>query len=134
IGDAPKIRSMSEEIGFSIPECRIIDERDDSAAAKKAIALIRGGKADLLMKGKICAAALIQAVLDKDTGIRGKRILSQVIVFEVPGFDRVMLMSDAAVNIAPTLGQKADICRNAISVAHAIGIKKPNLAALCALE
>jgi phosphate butyryltransferase len=134
IGDAPKIRSISDEIGFSIPESRLIHEPDESAAARKAICMIRDGKADLLMKGKIGTATLIHAVLDRDTGIRGNRILSQVIVFKVPGFDRLMLMSDAAINIAPTIGQKAEICRNAISVAHAIGIKKPNLAALCALE
>jgi phosphate butyryltransferase len=104
------------------------------AAARKAIGLIREGKADLLMKGKIGTANLVRAVLDKETGLRGGRLLSQVIVFQVPGFDRLMVMTDAAINIAPTLEQKADLCRNAIDVARAIGIEKPNVAALCALE
>src|SRR5438093_1607030 len=133
VGDSQKIRAIANEIGFQIPENRIVHEVDESAAARRAIGLIRDGKADLLMKGKLGTATLIKAVLDKDTGIR-KRLLSQVIVFEVPGFNRLMLMTDAAINIAPTLEQKADICRNAIAVAQAIGIERPNVAALCALE
>ena len=134
VGDAAKIRAMADEIGFPIPNSRIIHEPDDAAAARTAIGLVRENKADLLMKGKISTATLIKAVLDKEGGLRGNRLLSQVIVFEIPGFNRLMLMSDAAISIAPTLDQKADICRNAIAVAHAIGIKAPNLAALCALE
>ncbi len=133
VGNAKKIRAMSEEAGFKIKDDQIISEDDDSVAARKAIAIIRDGKADLLMKGKIGTAGLIRAVLDKEAGLR-KKLLSQVIVCEVPGFDRLMLMSDAAINILPSIEQKAEICRNAITVAHAIGIAKPNLAALCALE
>lgn len=133
-GDVAKIRAMSGEIGFSIPDSRLIHETDEAAAARKAVGLIRSGQANLLMKGKISTATLIRAVLDKETGIRGDRVLSQVIVFTVPGIDRLMLMSDAALNISPDLKQKADICRNAISVAHALGNPKPYLAALCALE
>jgi phosphate butyryltransferase len=86
------------------------------------------------MKGKISTAALIRAVLDKEGGLRTGRLLSQVIVFQVPGFNRLMIMTDAAINIAPTLEHKTEICRNAIEVARAIGIENPNLAALCALE
>jgi phosphate butyryltransferase len=134
VGDSPKIRAMADEIGFRIPESRIIHEPDPAMAAKRAIGLVRDGKAELLMKGRISTATLIKAVLDRETGLRGQRLLSQVIVFEIPGFNRLMLMTDAALSIAPTLEQKADICRNAISVAHAIGIETPNLAALCALE
>ena len=86
------------------------------------------------MKGKINTATLIRAVLDREGGLRTGRLLSQVIVFQIPGIHRLMIMTDAAINIAPTLMQKAEICRNAIEVAHAIGVAKPNLAALCALE
>ena len=134
VGDAKKIRAVAESIGYRIPERRVIDEPDELSAARKAIALVRDGDADLIMKGKIGTATLIKAVLDKETGLRGKRLLSQVIVFEIPGFNRLMLMTDAAINIAPTLEQKADICRNAIAVAHVLGIERPNVAALCALE
>ena len=134
VGNTEKIRSMAGAVGYEIPADRIIQELDESAAARKAIALVRGGDADLLMKGKLSTATLIRAVLDKEAGLRTGRLLSQVIVFEVPGIERLMLMSVAAINIAPTLQQKAEICRNAIDVAHAIEIERPNLAALCALE
>jgi phosphate butyryltransferase len=134
VGNSEKIHALATKVGFDIPDGRVIHELDDSTAARKAIGLIREGKASLLMKGKISTAALIRAVLDKEAGLRTGRLLSQVIVFQVPGFNRLMIMTDAAINIAPTLEQKSEICRNAIEVAHAIGIEKPNLAALCALE
>lgn len=134
VGHAEKIRAMASSAGFDIPQDRILHEPDVAAAARKAVALIRDGQARLLMKGKIGTAALIKAVLDKEAGLRTGRLLSQVIVFQVPGIDRLMLMTDAAINIAPTLEQKAEICRNAIEVAHAIGIAAPNVALLCALE
>ena len=134
VGDPRKIAALAEASGFRIPAERLIAEPDDAAAARAAIGMVRAGKARLLMKGKISTAALVRLVLDKEQGLRGGRLLSQVIAFQVPGIDRLMLMSDAAINIAPALEQKADICRNAIEVAHAIGIEKPNVALLCALE
>ncbi len=134
VGKAAKIRELARAVKFDLPDSRIIDEPDENAAARRAIGLVRDGSATLLMKGKIGTAALTRAVLDRDAGLRTGRLLSQVIVFEVPGFNRLMLMTDAAINIAPTLEQKAEICRNAIQVGQAIGIEKPNLAALCALE
>jgi phosphate butyryltransferase len=134
VGNPRKIAALAEASGFRIPQDRVIAEPDDTRAARTAIGLIRAGRAQLLMKGKISTASLVRMVLDKEEGLRGGRLLSQVIAFQVPGFDRIMLMSDAAINIAPALLQKADICRNAIDVAHAIGIVKPNVALLCALE
>ena len=134
IGDGKKIRSMTQEIGFEISDHQLIDEPDDAKASRKAIDLIRQGEAKLLMKGKINTATLIRAVLDREAGLRTGRLLSQVIVFHVPGFDRLMVMTDAAINVAPTLAQKAEISRNAIEVAHAIGIPEPNVAILCAFE
>lgn len=134
VGDTEKIRRLAEAAGFAVAPERLIEETGEAVAARKAIALVREGRASLLMKGKLATSTLIRAVLDREAGLRTGRLLSQVIVFQVPGFDRLMLMSDAAINIAPTLEQKAEICRNAIEVAHAIGIAHPNLAALCALE
>lgn len=134
VGDGKKIRSMTQAIGFELSDHQLIDEPDDAKAARKAIDLIRQGEAKLLMKGKINTAALILSVLDREAGLRTGRLLSQVIVFQVPGFDRLMVMTDAAINVAPTLAQKAEISRNAIEVAHAIGIPEPNVAILCALE
>lgn len=134
VGNAEKICTFAAQVDYRLARDQVIDERDEAVAARKAIALVREGRASLLMKGKLATATLMRAVLDRETGLRTGRQLSQVIVFQVPGFKRLMVMTDAAINIAPTLEQKAEICRNAIEVAHAIGIEKPNLAALCALE
>jgi phosphate butyryltransferase len=134
VGNTQKIRALADPIDYRLAPEQIIHEMDEATAARKAIALVREGRADLLMKGKLPTATLVRAVLDREAGLRTGRQLSQVIVFQVPGIKRLMIMSDAAINIAPTIEQKAEICRNAIEVAHAIGIEKPNLAALCALE
>jgi phosphate butyryltransferase len=134
VGDRRKICALSRTEGLRLRDDQIIDEPNDAIAAREAVGCVRDGRADLLMKGSISTATLIKAVLDKESGLRGDRLLSQVIVFEVPGFNRLMLMSDAALSIAPGLAEKIDICRNAIAVAHVLGIREPNLAALCALE
>ncbi len=134
IGDARKIWALADEVGYEIPAHQVLNEPNDVEAARRAVAMVRDGSADLLMKGKIGTAELVRVVLDRESGLRTGRLLSQVIVFEVPGIQRLMLMTDAAINIAPTLAQKAELCRNAIEVAHAIGIEKPNVALLCALE
>lgn len=134
VGNSDKIRALAEPIDFHLAPEQVMHEPDEAAAARKAIALVREGRANLLMKGKLATATLVRAVLDRETGLRTGRQLSQVIVFQVPGFNRVMIMSDAAINIAPTIEQKAEICRNAIEVAHALGIPNPNVAALTALE
>jgi phosphate butyryltransferase len=134
VGKGSEIRALAREGGLDLSDSQIVNEPDPAAAIRQAIALVREGRAGLLMKGKIATASLIRAVLDKDAGLRTNRQLSQVVVFRAPGVDRLMLLTDAAINIAPTLAQKAELCRNAIEVANAIGIEKPNIAALCALE
>ncbi len=134
VGDAEAIASTAATAGLSLASDQIINEPNEANAAQRAISLIREREADLLMKGKISTGALIRAVLDRDTGLRTGRLLSQVIVFQVPGMERLMLMTDAAINIAPTLDHKADMCRNAIEVAHRLGIDRPNVAVLCAVE
>jgi len=134
VGRESEIRTLAREAGFDLSASQIVNESDPAAAVRQAIALVREGRAGLLMKGKTPTASLLRALLDKDAGLRANRQLSQVAVFQAPGFDRLMLLTDAAINIAPTLAQKADLCRNAIEVARAVGIEKPNIAALCALE
>src|ERR1017187_2071538 len=134
VGRGSEIRALAREGGFDLPDSQIVNEPDPAAAMRQAIALGREGRAGLLMKGRIATASLIRALLDKDAGLRTNRQLSQVIVFQVPGFDRLMLLTDAAINIAPTLGPKAELFRKSIGVAHAIGIEKPNIAALFPLE
>ena len=134
VGDREKIEPMAAAAGLRLEPGQLIHQPDESAAALQAIGLVRDGAADLLMKGKINTSVLIRAVLNREKGLRTGRQLSQVIVFQVPGIDRLMVMTDAAINLAPELAQKVEICRNAIHVAHALGIEEPNVALLCALE
>ena len=134
VGDSAKIKAACQTAGLTPSGDAILHEPDEAAVARRAIGLIRDGQANLLMKGKINTSTLVKAVLDREAGLRTGRLLSQVIVFQVPGFDRLMVMTDAAINIAPSMDQKAGMCRNAIQVANALGIEKPNLALLCALE
>jgi phosphate butyryltransferase len=134
IGDPARIEAAAQAAGYEPRPGGVVGARDEDEAIGLAIGLVRDGGADLLMKGKVTTANLIRRVLDRETGLRAGRLLSQVIAFEVPGIPRLMLMTDAAVNIAPSLADKADICRNAIEVAHALGIEHPNVALLTALE
>lgn len=134
VGDRAKIESAALETGYDLQADGLIEADGEQEAIRVAIRLVKEGDADLLMKGKVTTASLIRGVLDRETGLRAGQLLSQVIVFEVPGIERLMLLTDAAVNIAPTLTEKADICLNAIDVAHALGIAHPNVVLLAALE
>lgn len=134
VGDPARISALAAEAGLELAADQVIAAPDDETAIRTAIGLVRERKADLVMKGKLSTATMVHAVLDREAGLRSGRLLSQVVVFQVPGADRLMLLTDAAINIAPTLEQKAEMCRNAIEVGHALGIARPNVALLCALE
>ena len=134
VGDSGKIGTAAHRVNYPLRPDSIVATEGEQSSIRQAIDLVREGKADLLMKGKVTTANLIRGVLDKEQGLRGGRLLSQVIVFQVAHIPRLMLMTDAAVNIAPTLDQKADICRNAIRVAHSLGIEQPKVVLLAALE
>lgn len=133
IGDEQAIHAICERIDFK-PR-NLIHEPDKRKAAFKAVQMITNGDAQLIMKGKMETVDLLKAVLDRDTGLRqAGRLLSQVILFEAPGMDRLMFLTDTSVNIAPNLLEKAEICKNIIRVAHAVGFTNPKLAALATLE
>lgn len=134
VGNPKKIELAAKRASYSLRSDSIVATAGEEASIRQANDLVREGKADLLMKGKVTTANLIRGVLDKERGLRTGRLLSQVIAFQVPDIPRLMLMTDAAINIAPTLEQKADLCRNAIQVAHALGITEPKVVLLTALE
>jgi phosphate butyryltransferase len=134
VGTPNKIEAAAKKVGFDLRPEMIVQTTGEEAAIRTAIDLVGDGKADMLMKGKVTTANLIRGILDKERGLRTGRLLSQVIVFQTPAFSRLMIMTDGAINIAPTLAQKADITRNAISVAHALGIAEPKVVPLAALE
>jgi phosphate butyryltransferase len=134
VGDPAKIEVAAQKVGYRVRPESLIETSGEDASIRQAIDLVREGKANVLMKGKVTTANLIRGILDKERGLRTGRLLSQVIVFQVPHIPRLMIMTDGAINIAPTLGQKAEICRNAIEVAQALGITEPKVALLTALE
>jgi phosphate butyryltransferase len=134
VGNPAKIEAAANKVGYKLRPEMLLSTPGEEASIQQSIGLVRDGKADLLMKGKVTTAQLIRGVIDKERGLRTGKLLSQVIVFQVPAIPRLMVMTDAAINIAPTLEQKADICRNAIDVAHALGITEPKVVLLTALE
>lgn len=134
VGTPAKIEAAAKKVGYPLRRDSLIETAGEDASIRQSIDLVREGKADLLMKGKVTTANLIRGILDKERGLRTGRLLSQVIAFQVPHIPRLMLMTDGAINIAPTLEQKAGITRNAITVAHGLGITEPKVVLLTALE
>jgi phosphate butyryltransferase len=134
VGDPTKIERVAREVGYHVRPETLLPAASEDASLRLSIDLVRSGQADFLMKGKVTTAKMIRGVLDKERGLRTGRLLSQVALYQVPHIPRLLFMTDSGVNIAPTLEQKADICRNAIEVAHAIGIEEPKVVLLAALE
>ncbi|OHC63287.1 MAG: enoyl-CoA hydratase [Rhodocyclales bacterium GWA2_65_20] len=134
IGPADKIRSLAEQHGLDLHGCRIIDVAHSHAAAETAVALARSGEVAALMKGSLHTDELMSAVIDKATGLRTERRISHVFVMDVPTYPRPLLITDAAVNVAPTLEEKQDIVQNAIDLALMLHIAEPKVAVLAAVE
>lgn len=134
VGPEGRIRSVAEEHGIALGGTRIIDVEHSHAAAARAVALIREGAAEILMKGSLHTDEVLSAVLDKTAGIRTERRISHIFMMDVPTYPKLLLISDAAVNIAPDLDAKADICRNAIDLARTVGVDPPKVAILSAVE
>jgi phosphate butyryltransferase len=133
-GDEAKIKSIASEQRLDLTGCDIINVKDPTAMARRASAMARTGDADVLMKGNVTTATIMKAALDEEVGIKTDRLMSHVAVFEVKGYDRVMFMSDGGIVIDPDLAQKVEILKNAIQVAHALGVAKPRVALLSSIE
>jgi len=134
IGSAAIIRTVATQIGADVTGIELHDVPDHGAAAAAAVELARLGKADALMKGSLHTDELLHHVVKHDGGLRTGRRLSHVFVMDVPGLDHVLLVSDAAINIAPDLEAKVDITQSAIDVALALGIGRPKVGILSAVE
>ncbi len=134
VGNEEEIRSIAEKLSIDLSKYTIVDEQDKVEACRKAVKLVRDGEADVVMKGLVDTSIILKAVLDKEIGLRESPVLSHVALFEVPGYDRLFYLTDAAMNIAPDLEAKKHILRNAVKVAHALGNENPIACALCAVE
>lgn len=134
IGDSGDIAKAAVEAGVNIKGMEIVEAVDDTDAAFKGVGLIREGRAHLLVKGLVSSSTYLKAVLDKERGIRGKGLLSHVAAFDIPTYPKLLLVTDAAMNIAPDFDQKVEMLRNAIAVANALGIDRPKATYVCAKE
>ncbi|MDD2533830.1 MAG: bifunctional enoyl-CoA hydratase/phosphate acetyltransferase [Eubacteriales bacterium] len=134
IGDKEKIFAIADRLAIDVSAMTIIKELDDRRSAEIAVNLVNDHEADVLMKGILQTSDLLKAVLEKDKGLRTNRLLSHVGVYELRGYHKLLYITDGGINIAPDLKQKMDIVRNAVGVATALGVAKPKVAALAAVE
>jgi phosphate butyryltransferase len=134
VGPEAPIRAVAEEIGWDLDGVRIIETPDEHAAPARAVALVHEGVAAAVMKGNIHSDEVLKHVTKGDGGLRAGRRISHVFVLDVPGREGLLLISDAAINIAPDLTTKTDIVQNAIDLAQAIGLAQPKVGILSAVE
>ena len=134
VGPEARIRQAAAEAAVDISEFELIATEHSHAAAEEAVRLAREGRVEALMKGSLHTDELMHAVLDRDIGLRTDRRVSHAFLIDVPTYFKPLILSDAAINVVPDLLAKADIVRNAIGLAHAIGIERPKVAILSAIE
>lgn len=134
VGPEHKIRAVAAQAKVDLAPYEIVATEHSDAAAAQAVAMARAGKVEALMKGALHTDELMHAVVDGDHGLRTKRRVSHVFAIDVPAYPRPLFVTDAAINIYPTLSDKRDIVQNAIDLAHALGIAEPRVAILSAVE
>jgi phosphate acetyltransferase len=134
VGPAARIAEVAGQARLSVDRLQIVDTPHSHGAAAKAVELVRTGQAELLMKGSLHTDELLGAVVAREAGLRTGRRISHVFVMDVPTYHKVLVVTDAAINIAPSLEEKADICQNAIDLAVSLGVSRPKVAVLAAVE
>ena len=134
VGDKELIEEKAKEVGMNLDDYEIIDVKDTIEAARTAVSLVSSGKADIYMKGALESKDFLKSVLDKEVGLRTGRPLSHVCVFEIPGIDRLLFLTDVAFMPYPTLEDKKVIIEYTVDVARACGVECPKVAPLAAVE
>ncbi|MCR2043331.1 phosphate butyryltransferase [Anaerosalibacter massiliensis] len=134
VGDKEKIEEIGDEIQLDLSKFEIVDEKDPVEASRKAVSLVSSGKAHVVMKGLVDTAVIMKQVLDKEIGLRSGNLISHLAVFSVPTYEKLLIVTDAAMNISPDLNQKKQIIENAVSFAHSLEIEDPKVAVVCARE
>ena len=134
VGPRERIEAVARQCDIDIGGLEIVEAPYSQASATKAVELVREGKAEALMKGSLHTDELMGAVVKRDTGLRTARRVSHCFVMDVPGHEDALIITDAAVNIAPTLKEKVDIVQNAIDLAHALNLAEVRVAVLSAME
>jgi phosphate acetyltransferase len=134
VGPKEKIVEVAERAGLDLGNTEIIDAPHSHGSAARAVELVREGRAELLMKGSLHTDELLGAVVSRDKGLRTARRISHVFIMDVPSYHKVLVITDAAISIAPTLEDKVDICQNAIDLAITMDVARPKVAILAAVE
>ncbi|MDD4169534.1 MAG: phosphate butyryltransferase [Desulfotomaculaceae bacterium] len=134
VGDAEKITRIAGERNIDLSGLEVINEPEIEDAVKKAVMMVHDGEADMVMKGAVQSPTVLKGVLNKNFGLRTGKVLSHVAVFESPGYNRLMLMTDAGMNIKPTFAQKVDMVKNAVSVAKSLDMKNIKVAIIAHME
>jgi len=134
VGPRAKIEAVARQVGVDLAGYELVDAPHSQAAAARAVQLVAEGKAEALMKGSLHTDELLGAVVKRDTGLRTARRLSHCFLLDVPAYESALLISDAAVNIAPTLEEKVDIVQNAIDLTRALRVPEARVAILSAVE
>lgn len=135
VGDADAIKKVADSLGIDLANYQVVDEKGgEAAAALKAVELVSGGQADILMKGMVATANFLRGVLNKEKGLRTGATLSHVYIHQVESYDRIFFISDPAFNTYPDLKTKIDITNNVVKLAHAFGVETPKVAVLAAVE
>jgi phosphate acetyltransferase len=134
VGPADRIRDVAARASVDISALEIVDAAYSHASAAKAVELVRSGRGEALMKGSLHTDELMAAVVPREAGIRTARRISHCFIMDVPGHPHPLIITDAAVNVAPTLADKVDIVQNAIDLAHAMGVTEVRVAILSAME
>jgi len=134
VGPVAKINDVAKSADVDVSKLEIVDATHSHDSATKAVALVRQGRGELLMKGSLHTDELLAAVVARETGLRSGRRISHVFIMDVPTYHKVLIVTDAAINIAPTLEDKVDICQNAIDLAISLGVETPKVAILAAVE
>ncbi len=134
VGDVTQINEICEKHGYNISGFELIDEPDNDKAAALSVKMVSEKKADILMKGHLSTSSLLKAVLNKEWGLRSGELLSHLALFEVESYHKILGLTDAAMNIAPDFKGKVSIIKNAVSYMRKLGLEKPKVAVLSAVE
>jgi len=134
VGPRVKMEAVAKAEGIDLSGFEIVDTPHSIASAARAVELLREARAELLMKGSLHTDELMGAIVSKEGGLRTGRRISHVFVMDVPTYHKVLIVTDGAINIAPTLEDKVDICQNAIDLVISLGLEKPKVAILAAVE
>lgn len=135
VGNAKKVEEIAKQVGLSLDNIEVIDARSPEEASRLAVALVRQGKADILMKGMVVTATFLRAVVDKENGLlKGNALLSHFSISECPTYHKLLGVTDAAMNIKPDFSEKVKILNNAVNVLRSLGYDMPKVAVVSSME